>query len=522
MITASKLCLKWFFCNLTIFCNKCCTFKTNTKSENMYGKLIHLEFKNFFRNPQFGANLTMKILMFFGMAYFSALFVAAPFLLYFFVKQKMDSDPLQIFCKYFIYYWALDLLIRYFLQQMPTQNIKPFLTLGITKKKLVKYTLIKVLINFFNWGNLLFLIPFAALLIFHGNYSVIHVLMFTLGIFSIFYFNNFLNILLNGKNSVVVAVFGLMAIFGGLEYFKIIELSQYSQQIFYSFYEYFGVFLIPVFLAIIGAYLAYQEIYNNFYLDKGLELKVAEGKTENIAFLNKYGVMGTFINNDIRLLKRSKAAKSALIASIFFLFYGLLTFTKGYQNDFMQLFTGIFVTGGFMLMFGQRVPSWDSSYYPLMMTQNVPYKEYLKGKWSIIIIGIFTSIILSSAYLFISWEFYLTVFAAGLYNLGVNSYITLLAGAFNKKPIDLNSKSKSFGGGGNNFNMKIMLLMLPQMLLPMGVFALMKYFFGIYPAVASLGILGIIGFLIRDKIFEYIVKVYKTEKYSTLEAFKKV
>lgn len=275
-------------------------------------------------------------------------------------------------------------------------------------------------------------------------------------------------------------------------------------------------------MAAVAAYFAYLEIYRNFYLDKGLELKVAEGKTENITFLNRYGVMGTFINNDIRLLKRNKAAKSALIASFFFLFYGLLTFTKGYDNGFMQLFTGIFVTGGFMFMFGQRVPSWDSSYYPLMMTQNVPYKEYLKGKWSLIIIGILCSIILSTAYLMVSLEFYLTVLAAGLYNLGVNSYITLLAGAFNKKPIDLNSQSKSFGGGGNNFNMKIMLLMIPQMLLPMGVFAVVKYFFGIVPSVASLAILGIIGFLLRDKIFNLIVKVYKTEKYSTLDAFKKI
>lgn len=488
----------------------------------MYWKLIQFEFKNFIRNPQFGANLGMKILMLFGMAYLTLVFAALPFLLYFFAKNKLQVDPLILFCKYFIYYWAFDLLIRYFMQQMPTQNIKPFLTLGITKKKLVNYTLLKILFNFFNWGNLLFLVPFAGLLIFHGNYSAVHVLMFTIGIFAVFYFNNFLNILLNGRDAVVLTVFGLMAIFGGLEYFKIIELSQFSEKIFYSFYQYFGVFSVPIILAILTAYLAYQVIYKNFYLDKGLELKVAEGKTENIAFLNRYGVMGTFINNDIRLLKRSKAAKSALIASVFFLFYGLLTFTKGYENSFMQLFTGIFVTGGFMLMFGQRVPSWDSSYYPLMMTQNVPYKEYLKGKWSLIIIGISVSIILASAYLFVSWEYYLTIIAAGLYNLGVNSYITLLAGAFNKKPIDLNSKSKSFSGGGNNFNMKIMLLMIPQMLIPMAVFAIFKYFFGIYPAVASLGILGIIGFMFRDKIFNIIVKVYRTEKYSTLDAFKKV
>lgn len=486
----------------------------------MYWRLLQLEFRNFIRNPQFGTNLGMKILMFFGMAYFSAIFVALPFILYFFAKKKMMADPLLIFCKFFIYYWAFDLIIRYFLQQMPTQNIKPFLTLGITKKKLVNYTVIKILVNFFNWGNLLFLLPFAGLLIYDGGYSVMHLIMFTIGIFAIFYFNNFLNILLNGKNLVLYIVVAVMASLAALEYFKIIELSYYSQLLFYSLYEYAGVFLIPVILAVLTAYLAYQEIYKNFYLDKGLELKVAEGKTENIAFFDRYGVMGTFINNDIRLLKRSKAAKSALFASAMFLLYGLLTFTKGYDNSFMQVFMGIFVTGGFMLMFGQRVPSWDSSYYPLMMTSNVPYKEYLRGKWSLIIIGISVSIVLSSFYLLISWDFYLTVFAAGLYNLGVNSYITLLAGAFNKKPIDLNSKSKSFGGGTNNFNMKTMLLTIPQMLLPMAVFAIIKYFLGIYPAVASLGILGIIGFMMRDKVFGYIVKVYKTQKYSTLDSFK--
>ena len=486
----------------------------------MYLKLLQLELKNFIRNPQFGANLAMKILAAFGMAYFSLMFVGMPFLLYYYAKQKMHVDPLTLFCKFFVYYWAFDLVVRYFMQQMPTQNIKPFLTTGLTKKILVKYTIIKTIFNFFNWGNILFLLPFAGLLIFDGGYPVISVLMFLVGIQAIFYFNNFLNILLNGKDAVVYAVFGIMISLGLLEYFKIIQLSAVSQVLFYSFYDIPGVFLIPVFMALGTMYLCYRFIFDNFYLDKGLELKKAEGKTENIEFLNRYGAMGTFINNDIRLLKRSKAAKSAVVASFLFLFYGLLVFTKGYENSFMQLFTGIFVTGGFMFMFGQRVPSWDSSYYPLMMTQNVPYKEYLKGKWAMIVIAIFVSIILGLAYVFVSWEFYLTVLGAGLYNLGVNSYITLMAGAFNKKPIDLDTNAKSFGGG-NNFNMKTMLLLIPQLLLPMAVFAVVKYFLGIYPAVASLGLLGIIGFLLRDKIFDSIVKIYKTQKYSTLESFKK-
>ena len=68
--------------------------------------------------------------------------------------------------------------------------------------------------------------------------------------------------------------------------------------------------------------------------------------------------------------------------------------------------------------------------------------------------------------------------------------------------------------------METILLTSPQMLLPIAVFAIVKYFLGICPAVASLGILGIIGFMMRNKVFGYIVKVYKTQKYSTLDSFK--
>lgn len=489
----------------------------------MYAKLLQLELKSFMRNPQFGANLAIKILMAFAYVSMGVTFVFMAIALYFVSVEEFNEDPLKLFSKYFLYYAVFDMVVRYFLQQMPTQNIKPFLTQNLTKRKLVNYTILKIAFNFFNWGYLLFMIPFCGLLIFDGNYSVLGVLMFLVGIILVFYFINFINIILNKQNAVVVAVALIIGIFGLLEYYGYLHLSDYSQQIFYSFYEIPGAFLIPLFLALAAGYVAYKNIFKNFYLDKGLQLEQSVGKTENIEFLNRFGRMGTFLNNDIRLLKRSKAAKSAVFAGVMFLFYGLLYYAgSGYSTDFMKVFLGIFVTGGFMMMFGQRVPAWDSSYYPLMMTQNVPYKDYLKAKWYLVVLATAVSMVLALGYLLISWEFYLTIFAAGLYNLGVNSYLTLLAGAFNKQPIDLNSSSKTFSSGGNNFNLKVMLMIIPQMLVPMGVFAVVKYFSGIELAVASLAILGLIGFIFRDRIFNQIVKIYRVEKYSTLESFKKI
>ncbi len=485
----------------------------------MYFKLLSLEIKNFLRSKEFATGLAMKIFMLFIYIFVGIFFVGGAFLLYHYAENKLHTDPLKFFSKFFVYYWVYDLVVRYFFQQMPTQNIKPFLSMNITKKTLVNYTILKTFTSFFNWGNLLFFIPFAVLLIQSGH-SGLGVLLWLVAMMCIFYFNNFLNILLNGKDWVPYLVAAVFMAFGFLDYKGYFKLTDVSETVFYSFYSHSFTVLIPLFLMMVFAWLAYTTIKRNFYLDQALETKKTVGKTQNIKFLNQFGVIGTFINNDIRLLLRSKAAQSTLISSVLFLFYGLLMFTTPtYRTPYMMMFLGIFVTGGFMFMFAQRVPSWDSSYYPLMMTLNVPYKEYLESKWWLMNMVTFASMMLASFYLFFSWEAYLTFIAAGLYNIGVNSHLTLLGGAFNKSAIDLNSKSKSMGDK-NAFNLKSILLIMPKLLLPMLVFGIFQYFFGIAAGVASIAVVGILGFLLRDFVFSFIVKRYKKEKYAALQAFK--
>jgi len=336
----------------------------------------------------------------------------------------------------------------------------------------------------------------------------------------LFYLNNFINILFNNKENIAIAVGIVFAVIGGLAYYDIVPVLDYSERFFYSFYDkpYFTLFAIALFAALWK--ICYNHVKQEFYLDQGLEDKKTIGKTENIAFLNKYGAIGSFINNDIKMMRRNKVTKGIIIGSFMFIFYGLLMFSSDvYKTPYMMMFMGLFVTGGFQFLFGQRVPSFDSSYYPLMMTLNVPYKEYLKAKWWLMNIVTAVSIVVALFYAIISWEIYFTFFAAGLYNIGVNSQFTLWSGAFNKTQIDLNSKEKVMGQK-NSFNLKSLLLLIPKLLLPMAVFGITKYFFGMTEAVVSIAVLGLIGFLFREKIFDTIVKQYKSEKYSTLEAFK--
>ncbi|MDH6251442.1 hypothetical protein M2347_001169 [Chryseobacterium sp. H1D6B] len=485
----------------------------------MFLKFLRLEIKSFFRGTSVGVNLVMKILRMIGIFYFMACLAGGAFAAFYYVQQEMHQNPLKVVSKYLIILWIADLVFKYLLQQMPTQNVKPFLTLNISKNTLVNYMLIKTFLSYLSWINSLFFITFSAILLFNG-YGFLAVFAWFIGISSLFYLNNFINIFFNGKETAAIVAAVIFGIIGVLGYYNIISVLSYSESFFYSFYDkpYYALISFALFLVL--WWMCFKYIRKEFYLDQGLEVKKAVGKTENIAFLNKYGVVGTFINNDIKMLRRNKITKGILLGSFMFVFYGLLMFTSTvYKTPAMMMFMGLFVTGGFQFLFGQRVPAFDSSYYPLMMTLNVPYKEYLKAKWWLMNIVTALSMVVALFYAYIGWEIYITFFAAGLYNIGVNSQFTLWSGAFNKTQIDLNSKEKRLGQK-NSFNIKALLLLIPKMLLPMAVFAVTKYFFGITAAVISIAILGLIGFLFREKIFDIVVSLYKREKYSTLDAFK--
>ncbi len=183
------------------------------------------------------------------------------------------------------------------------------------------------------------------------------------------------------------------------------------------------------------------------------------------------------------------------------------------------MFAGIFVSGGFLFSFGQFVPSWDSSYYPLMMSQNIQYREYISSKWYLIVFATIITTLLSSFYLYFGWQAYMAIVVGAIYNIGVNSYLVLWGGAYIKTPIDLTSNKKAFGDK-QAFNIKTMLLTIPKLVLPLIVFAAAYYLISPLAGYLAVALSGILGYVFKEQVFKLIEKIYKKEKYKTLLAYK--
>ena len=487
----------------------------------MFKKFLVLEWRAFFRSASFSTNLAMKIVMGFLAAYFILIFLALGIAAFYIIREKLNLDPLEVINRYFIYYLALDLGIRLLLQKIPVMNIKPLLTLPIDKATIVNFALGKTIISFFNFLHWFFIIPFSIVLLREG-YNPIGVVCWFVGIITLIYSNNFLNIFLNNKDNLFSIFLTMVIAIGAMEYYGIFNITDYTNVFFENLYKTNWLFLLPLTFLITLYIISFRYFKSNLHLDTGLSKKHDVAKTEQYDWLTRFGIVGTFLKNDIRLIKRNKRSRTTVFMSILFLFYGLLFFTsaiEAYDNPAMHMFAGIFVTGGFLFTFGQFVPSWDSSYYNLMMTQNISYKGYLTAKWSLIVAATFLSAILASFYLYFGWDVYMMILAGAIYNMGFNSHLVLLGGAFTKAPVDLTSGKNAFGDK-KAFNLKTMLISIPKLLLPMGLYLIGFYFFSPSIGLLIVALTGILGFAFRDKVFTIIERIYKAEKYSTIQAFK--
>ncbi len=486
----------------------------------MFKRFIYLEWKAFTRSASFATNIALKIVTGFIAIYFTLVFLALGIGAFYIIK-KMNLDPLITVNKFMIYYVLTDLVIRFMLQKIPLMNIRPLLIFPIEKSTIVHFSLGKTILSFFNLVHGFVLIPFSVVLIVEG-YDPVSVILWFIALFSLLYINNFVNIILSNKDNLFAIFLGIVAVLAGLQYYQLFNITDYTAPLFDAVFNTYWAFAVPVLVLIALYYLTFQYFKNDLYLDAGLTSKLDIAKTEELTWLNQFGTVGTFLKNDIKLIKRNKRSKTTVGLSVMFLFYGLLFFTNGieaYNNPIMHIFAGIFVSGGFLITFGQFVPSWDSAYYQLMMTQNVPYKGYLSSKWWLMVIATIVTTTIASFYLYFGFQVYLTIVVGAIYNIGVNSHLVLLGGAYTKTPIDLSSGKGAFGDK-KAFNIKTMLISIPQLALPV-----LLYWIGSTLANANVGLLlvasvGLLGFALKDKAFSLIEKIYKSEKYATIAAYK--
>lgn len=488
----------------------------------MIKHFLSLEWKQYFRSSYWQKSMALNILMVFFALYFIVVFAALGFGLLFILKKTFPDQDAFIVANGFLFYWIItDLMMRFFLQKLPVMSVKPLLTLPIKRSTVVNFVLGKSALNFFNFLPLFAIIPFSIMLIKEG-YAGSMVLTWMITMIIVVLIINFLNFIIEAFSAetefsflpLIVVAGGLF----GLDYFEILPMKSLVGDGLIHIANNPIFILIPIgLLAICYAY-NFKLLKNKLFLDSSLKSKVTEVKVADLSWTKRFGNIAPFMQLDLKLIWRNKRTKSMVFLMVIGLLYGLFFYPQPMYREMVWFFPfiGIFVTGIFLISFGQFIPAWDSGYYKMLMSQNIKYEQYLRSKFILMILSVAIMFVLSIPYVYFGWKILIAHFAAAIYNIGVNSHVMLYGGSFNRKKIDLNQRA-AFNYQGTGAVQWI--IGLPLMLLPMAIFAIVNWLAGFEVGIAVLILMGIIGIVIHKKLMRMITKRYLKSKYKMIDAF---
>ncbi|WP_420320966.1 DUF5687 family protein [Flagellimonas sp.] len=485
----------------------------------MFKRFINLQWKAFFRSSSFGKGLAMKIVMIFFGLYMLAIVVFFGAFLYEILRKLFpDQNPMWVLSGYLVYWVLIELFLRYFMQKLPVMDVKPLLSMPIKKSSIAHYILGRSSVSWYNILALFFFVPFATVLVYHG-YPILNVTLWIVSIFAIVLCINYINFLVNKSDRALYIIGSIIVILYGLDYFGLLLVKDFFGPIFHGLYQYPSTVLIPVILAIIAYLVNFRFLRNKLFLDASLKAKTKAAKTSELAWTRRFGDMGTFLQLDLKMIWRNKRTKAQVFISLLFVFYGLIFYLQDVYANMVPMFAflGIFMTGIFLTNFGQFIPAWDSSYYSMMMSQNIPLRKYLESKASLISVSVVVMFLLTIPYVYFGWDKLAINFGSALYNLGVNIPVILYFGSFNKKRIDL---EKSPIGNMQGTSATQFLIIIPVLGLPILIFTVFNYLVSLEVAVAVLSVLGILGFAMKNKLLNMITEQYRRKKYGMIAGFK--
>lgn len=490
----------------------------------IYTSLIKHKWRETKRSSVFDKNLAVKILMGFFILYFLANFI----LLGLFADKILleafpESNPVDIFNGFILYYFCIELVIRFLMQDIPVMSIQPYYHLPVKRSSLFHFILARALTSLFNIVPLILFIPFGLKTIpeYYPDGSFV---TWILGIFFIMLTSNYFIFWVKKQtNSRPWMSFVFIACIGGLialDHYNIFDFSTISMNLFNSFITNPVAFLVPLLLAAGLYFLNFRYLQSKVYPE---EMKtrqssktIAEG---DISFLKRFDQLGDLIALEIKMLLRHKRTKGVLIMTPLMVFYGLIFYPQeAYQEmSGMLIFVGIFISGMFTLSYGQFMSGWEAAHFDRLLSTNIStYNYYMAKLWLFWVISTIM-FALSIPYFYFGWKIVFVNFMAYLFNLGITPLIIFIFSLYNYKKIDL-AGSAAFnwqGVSGKNF-----VMMIPVLVLPMLIYGLFKLFgvaeYGLY----AVGALGVLGVVFTKYWLNQIVKAFHKKKYVIASGFR--
>ena len=485
---------------------------------------IKLRIRETTRSSVWNKNVIINIILALFMVYMMVCFIVMGLLLdRILIKSFPGIDPVDLFNRVLIYFFGLELLIRFLMQSTPAMSITPFLHLPVKRSFLMHFLLLRSAIHPVSYISFLIFIPFAiraVAAIYSGVAACWWLFSLFLTIIFVIYVNTYIKRQMVVKPVVSLGCGLALIALIVLDVLGVFSLSAISSFMFGAALEQPLWILIPAAL-VAGIYLLnYRFLMVHSYPE---EIDRTAGKkqvaVQTLGFMSRFGQIGELIGLELKLILRHKRTKSVLFLPLLFMFYGMLIYSKQnfYNSTFWLIFVGIFINGLAMLSYGQFIVAWEGKFFDGILTRTGSLFDYFRAKYYLLVSFCIVSYILTTPYVFYGTRILWTQTACFLFNIGVNTFVTLWFGKYNNKRIELSQGSAMSwqGVGASQF-----VFMLPTMFLPIIIASIFNWIGLSDWGFGALAILGVIGVLCHKWLIQIICRNFAQTKYVQAEGFR--
>ena len=483
---------------------------------------IRHELKAFWRARNTGKSIAVHIVLGIFILYFLLCALAIGFFMDLFLKKAFHGTPVVVsFCGVILLYYVFELLMRMQLQELPTLRVQPYLQLPIKRNTLVKYLSLTAMLSAFNiWPFILF-IPFTIKVV-AAQYGGLTATVFIVSYLGFTIFNNYLALYIKRRANLNALLYIIVSV--ALALFVTADFLWHLYSIREMSYSYFGTLikypvmvLIPLALAVVVYYINFKYLKANLYLEVLVKHKTLNNTTKEYSALKRFGMIGDLIANEIKLILRNKRSRSSVIMSGMFLLYGLIFYTNPKMGEWAKIFAAMFMSGIFIINYGQFMYGWQGGYFDGFMTSTVRFTDFIRAKYILFTAMSTLAFLLTIPYVYFGMRILLVQTVMFIWNIGVNTTLVLYFANRNKKRIDL-TKGAAFNWEGVGASQ--LLMSFPLMALPYVFYTPLKIWVSSNAGLALVGGIGLIMLLTRSYWIKFLAADLEKRKYKVMEGFR--
>lgn len=485
--------------------------------------LVSHQWRAFWRGRSAGKNLAAQIFIGFLVLYLSACALVLGLSLRHFLPEFFPGqDITRVFCGLILYYFSFDILMRFMLQELPILSVQPYLALNIRRRQLVRFLNVRSLFHFLNLLPLFIFIPFIVTVIGPG-YGPLVAASFAISILAITVFNHFLILYIKRKIIInswwLVGFLGAVGILIALDYFHVFSFRSISIFLFTLLLRSPWLYLVFIALGIGSMLNNTRFLRKNLYFEE-IARRGRQRQSTEYTWLQQWGLIGELVALNLRLVLRNKRAKAVVTMTFVILLYGFIFYKPVYMKSEhmpMILLGAMFITGIFIMNYGQFLFAWHSGYFDGLMSLPINIREFIRAQFMMFIaVGTLTFVV-TSLYGLISWRVIPFQLAAYLYNIGVNTVVVVYFATRSYKAIDL-TRSAAFNYQGTGMSQWINVLL--ALLAPMLIYCAIAWIFNDWVGLTVLGGLGLISLLLQNWWINLLTGQFQARKHVILSGFR--